>query len=156
MAELVVSVEVDATPERTWRALVDWESQGDWMLGTRVRGTERGGHAVGGGLVAVTGVGPLAVHDSMVVTQWEPPQRCVVRHTGRAIQGAGAFEVEPLPGGRSRVVWSEWVVPPLGLLGQAGWLLVRPLVRAGVAYSLRRLAGTLAQPPSDASPIGAG
>lgn len=144
MAELVVTVEVDAPPDVTWAALVDWEGQDDWMLLTTVRGTEAGGHAVGGGLEAVTGVGPLAFRDTMVVTQWEPPRRCVVRHTGDVVRGAGAFEVEPRPGDRARVVWTEWVVPPLGVAGQVAWLAVRPLVRAGVRYSLGRFAARVA------------
>lgn len=144
MAELVVTVDVDADPQRTWDALVDWGRQGEWMLGTTVRPTRSGGQGVGGGLEAVTGLGPLGVKDTMVVTQWEPPRRCLVRHTGAVVRGAGAFEVEPLPDGRSRVVWSEWLDLPLGLLGQVGWLAVRPALRLGVAASLRRFAAQVA------------
>jgi len=36
-------------------------------------------------------------------------------------------------------VWSEWLALPLGFFGRVGWLLVRPLVRASVTLSLRRL-----------------
>lgn len=151
MAELVVSVDVDASAERSWSALVDWERQGDWMLLTRVR-------AHGDRLEAVTGVGPFSVRDPMVLTQWDPPHnsspgRCVMRHTGELVRGAGAFEVEPLGSGpegstaRSRVTWSEWFVPPLGLVGQLAWLTVRPLVRAGIWLSLRRFAAGVAGGP---------
>lgn len=140
MAELVLAVEVDAPAERVWARLVDWDRQGAWMLGTRVRGTARDGQGVGGGIEAFTGVGPLGFLDTMVVTQWEPPRRCVVRHTGRVVRGAGAFEVEPLDEGRCRFVWSEWFDPPLGALGQLGFLAVRPLLRAGLELSLRRFA----------------
>ena len=76
----------------------------------------------------------------MVITVWEPPHRAVIRHTGKLVRGSGAFEVEPLTPGRARVVWSEWVDLPLGVLGRLGWPVVRPLLRAGVQLSLRRLA----------------
>jgi hypothetical protein len=56
------------------------------------------------------------------------------------VRGSGSFEVHDTGSGRSWVVWSEWIDLPLGLLGRLGWPLVRPLVRAGVAFSLRRLA----------------
>jgi hypothetical protein len=76
----------------------------------------------------------------MTVTVWEPPHRAVVRHTGRVVHGSGSFEVERLAPARSRVVWSEWVVPPLGAVGRLGWPLVRPVLRQFVQVSLRRLA----------------
>ena len=50
MAEIVLSVDVAAPAEATWAAAVDWEAQGEWMLGTRVEGTAQGGVGVGGGI----------------------------------------------------------------------------------------------------------
>lgn len=138
MPELIESVEVDAPPEKVWAALVDWERQGEWMLFTRVRATGQGGHGVGGRIEGWTGLGPLGFTDPMTVVIWEPPARCVMRHTGRVVRGAGAFEVVDLGGGRSRFVWSEFLDLPLGRLGLLGWPLARPLMRMGVAYSLRR------------------
>ena len=76
----------------------------------------------------------------MTIVVWEPPRRCVVRHTGRIVRGSGAFEVQDVGPGRSRVVWSEWLDLPLGIVGRLGWLVVRPLTRLGVAKSLQRLA----------------
>jgi hypothetical protein len=76
----------------------------------------------------------------MTITVWEPPRRAVVRHTGKVVRGAGAFEVEPLGERRSRVVWSEWVDLPFGALGRLGWPAAKVLVRAGLRMSLRRLA----------------
>jgi len=140
VAELVLSVDVDAPPAAVWAALTDWGRQGEWMLATGVRPTYRDGQGVGGRLAARTGVGPVAVLDLMTITAWEPPYRCLVSHTGRLVRGAGAFEVAELPGGRSRFTWAEWLDLPLGRLGQLGFLLVRPLVAAGVGVSLRRFA----------------
>jgi hypothetical protein len=76
----------------------------------------------------------------MVITEWDPPHRCAVLHTGRVVRGTGLFEVVDLGGGRSRFVWSEELELPLGAVGRAGWLLVRPLFMAGLRRSLARFA----------------
>jgi uncharacterized protein YndB with AHSA1/START domain len=137
--ELIVEVAVAAPADRTWAALTDWHRQGEWMLGTRVRPVGGDGHSVGGRLRAVTGVGRLGVVDEMVITEWEPPTVCRVRHVGRLVRGTGAFEVVARPGG-STMIWSEWLDLPLGAAGHLGWRLVRPGFRWGLAHSLRRFA----------------
>jgi hypothetical protein len=38
------------------------------------------------------------------------------------------------------LVWSELLELPLGRLGRLGWSVLEPVFRAGVAFSLRRLA----------------
>jgi hypothetical protein len=83
----------------------------------------------------------------MTIRVWEPPVRCVVRHTGRFVRGSGAFEITDLGDGRSRFTWSEWLDLPLGLPGRLGWPLVRPLMRAGVGFSLRRFARAVESAP---------
>jgi carbon monoxide dehydrogenase subunit G len=137
MAELTLSVDVAASAEQTWAALVDWDRQGEWMLGTQVVGEQA--DRVGGRLRARTGFGPLGITDTMTITAWEPPYRCDVEHTGRVVRGTGTFAVEDRPGG-SRFVWSERLDLPLGAVGRAGWPLVRPAFAAGVRLSLRRFA----------------
>ena len=139
-ATLVLTVDVDAPVEQTWAGATDWAGQGQWMLGTRVWPTAQGGQGVGGGIEAFTGVGPLGFLDRMEITLWEPPRRCHVLHLGRVVRGTGAFEVEPLPGDRSRFVWREDLDLPLGMLGRLGWPLVRPAFAFLVQLSLRRFA----------------
>jgi uncharacterized protein YndB with AHSA1/START domain len=145
VAELVASVDIDAPVERVWAALIDWETHGDWMVATSVQRTTADGDRVGAGIEGITKLGPFAIRDTMTFSQWQPPPaspaRCVVEHTGTLVRGSGAFEVEDIGGGRSRVVWSEWVQLPLGLLGEAGWVAVRPVVAMFLRLSLRRLAG---------------
>jgi carbon monoxide dehydrogenase subunit G len=137
--EITARVRVPAPPERTWRAVVDWPAQGEWMLATRVRGD----HGPGARVVARTGIGPIGFTDPMVVTEWAPPRRCVVRHTGRVVRGDGVFEVEPAGAG-SEFRWTERLDLPLGVAGRWGWRLARPLAQRGMDASLRRFARFLA------------
>ena len=83
--------------------------------------------------------------DTMVITEWDPPRRCVVRHTGAVVKGLGIFEVVALPGNRSRFVWAEELDLPLGVLGRLGWPVVRPGFAWGVRRSLRKLARDIEQ-----------
>ncbi|HEY0868974.1 MAG TPA: SRPBCC family protein [Acidothermaceae bacterium] len=144
MAELVVSTVVNAALDKVWAALTDWDTHGDWMVATIVRGTTDQHDGVGAGIEGITGIGSLVMRDTMTLSQWQPPPanpaRCVVEHTGKVVRGSGAFEVEELGPDQSRVVWSEWVQLPLGLLGETGWIAVRPLAALFLRISLRRLA----------------
>ncbi len=140
---VAVDVLVDAPVETVWAAVVDWESQGDWIVGTRVRVTGDRSEGMGTRIEAMTGGSRLAVVDPMVVTEWEPPNRCVLRHTGSSVRGDGVFEVFALPHGRSRFVWTEELELPLGRLGRGGWPIVRPAVVAGMRTSVQRLAARI-------------
>lgn len=166
MGEVSASVGVGAGPEAVWEALTDWARQGEWLLATQVHlvppasprpagqaaatpppATPPPGvgvpHAVGSGVgtrvEGLTRVGPVQLRDPMEVTFWDPPRRCEVRHLGPVVRGVGSFEVEPAPAG-SRVRWTEWLDPPLGLAGQVGLLALRPLLAAGMLASLERFA----------------
>ena len=139
-----MATDVNATPEQVWAALTDWESHGEWMLATTVSRTTDQLDGVGAGIEGSTGFGAFVMRDPMTLSQWQPPPtnpaRCVVEHTGKVVRGSGAFEVEEVAPGRSRVTWSEWVQLPLGLLGETGWIVVRPLFALFLRVSLRRLA----------------
>jgi hypothetical protein len=143
--ELPVPVEVDAPAAAVWSYVTDWERQGEWMLGTRVRVTGGEGRGVGTTLRAVTGVGPLGVVDTMEVVEFVPPAdgvpgRAAVRHTGRIVRGDGRFEVEALGPQRSRFTFTEQLDVPAGALGLLAWRIGSPVVRAGFVASLRRMA----------------
>ena len=70
---------VAAEPAATWRAAVNWPRQCEWIWATRVSG----GHGTGAKVSGRTGIGPIGFTDPMVITEWDPPRRCVLRHTGR-------------------------------------------------------------------------
>ncbi len=146
MRELVERVAVEAPPERVWAALTDWPAQGRWMLATDVETVGGPAQGVGGRLAARSGVPlpwrrgrHLGVLDTMVITEWDPPRRVVVQHTGRIVRGPGIFEVRP-SGAGTEFVWTERLYLPFGLLGVLGWPLARPFVVLGVRLSLRRFA----------------
>jgi hypothetical protein len=153
--ELAVPVEVDAPAAVVWDYVTDWERQGEWMLGTRVRVTGGDGRGVGTTLRAITGAGPLGVADTMEVVEFAAPSdaapgRAAVRHTGRIIRGDGFFEVVALGPHRCRFTFTELIDLPLGALGRLGWPLARPVVRAGFVASLRRMAARCAAGHRDA------
>jgi Polyketide cyclase / dehydrase and lipid transport len=143
---VAAEVIVDAEPEVIWRAAVDWPRQHEWIWATRVNG----GHGAGAEVIGRTGIGPIGFTDRMVITEWDPPHRCVLRHTGRVVRGTGIFEIAPR-GERSEFRWVEHIrlpVPPA-----VGALLSRvivPLAQWGLRSSLRRFARLLRKPaPQD-------
>jgi Polyketide cyclase / dehydrase and lipid transport len=140
MPEIALTVDVAAPADQLWAAVTDWPGQGQWMIGTSVRGTAQGGRGVGGGIEAFTGVGSVGFLDRMTITRWDPPYRCEVEHLGWVVRGSAVFEVVPVDEGHSRFIWAEWLTPPLGLVGAIGFALVRPFAVLGVRASLARLA----------------
>lgn len=144
MPELVETVDVDAPPEQVFAALVDWTTQGEWMLLTDVRTVDGAAQGVGGRIEATTGVPlpggrRLGVLDKMTITSWDPPHAVDVVHTGRVVRGTGSFQVRPRGTG-STFVWVETLDLPLGALGRLGWPLVKPGFVVGVRFSLKRFA----------------
>ncbi|MGO9083041.1 MAG: SRPBCC family protein [Streptosporangiaceae bacterium] len=145
MPKLVVTagVLVPASPQQVWDLAMDWSRQHEWIWATQVRG----GAAVGERVEARTALGPVGFTDTMVITQWDPPRRCVVRHTGTVVRGEGIFEVVERAGG-SEFRWTEKLDLPVssaGALGRrvvlpAALVLVAPPARIGLGSSLRRFA----------------
>lgn len=133
------SVVLRLAPEDAWDVVMDWERQSQWMLFTRVWATENDGTGVGGGVAARTSVGGIGFTDDMVITHWDPPRECTVKHLGTVVRGTGTFTITAGSSGGSRFTWAEDVVPPLGRVGAAGWVVVRPVFEAMMRRSLRRL-----------------
>lgn len=159
-AHLVVAVPVRASAREVWAALTDWDAQGEWMAATRVRAVDAdGGRRVGARIEACTGWGRLGFLDTMVVEEWRPPVRCVVRHTGTVVRGTGVFEISPDPRAADRVqlTWHEYLELPGGAAFGWGFAAVRPVLVYFVRRSLTRLARLIeersgSQPDSRASP----
>jgi uncharacterized protein YndB with AHSA1/START domain len=131
---IAMSLVIKAPIEKVWATLADWESQGDWMLQTRVDVTSEIREGVGTTITAFTGIGKLGVMDHMVVTSWQPPHICDVLHTGKIIKGTGRFELVVIDADTTRFNWSEEILAP-----RAIFLLIAPGLYAGVRISLTKL-----------------
>jgi hypothetical protein len=131
---IAMSLVIKAPIQRVWAALADWESQGDWMLQTKVDVTSQVREGVGTTIAAFTGIGKFGVMDDMVVTSWQPPHICDVLHTGKIIKGTGRFELVVIDADTTRFDWSEEILAPRAL-----FLLIAPGLYAGVRISLTKL-----------------
>ena len=138
---IAISLVIKAPIEKVWASLADWESQGDWMLQTKVKVTSQIRAGVGTSIAAFTGIGKIGIMDYMSVTTWQPPNICDVVHTGSIIKGTGRFELTQLNAQTTRLVWSEEI-----LATRALFLLIAPGVYAGVGISLFALRRQLQQP----------
>jgi hypothetical protein len=144
--EIRIRIRINAPIEKVWAAIADWESQGDWMLQTRVWVTSDIRAGVGTSISALTG--PLVksgfkfgLLDKMVVTNWQPPYLCEVDHVGKVIKGTGKFELTDLSSGHEAVTnfdWSETIKAP-----KAVFLLIYLPTYLGVRISLLRFRRSL-------------
>ena len=138
-----VAVTVNAPQSEVWHHLVDWQTQGNWMLGTSVWAVDSG-EGVDGRIAAFTGLFPksrkLGFIDYMTITKWEPPSVCDVLHTGKVVRGTGSFEVVLVSDNISKFLWREDVEVPFGAIGQVIWPIASMFLRVGIILSLRRFA----------------
>jgi hypothetical protein len=141
LKEFRVSVKIQASQENVWQRLVHWESQGEWMALTKVSATEKDSldSGVGTRVVAFTGIGKLGIRDSMVVTQWQPPEFCSVLHDGRIIKGIGEFRLVKIGAEKTRFDWYEEIEAPKWIL-----LLIKGGILLSVRYSLMKFARSFA------------
>ena len=138
---VALTVTVPRSQTQTWNAIVDWQSQSNWMLQTKVLVTSEQVEGEGTCIEAFTGpfhrIYPrmkwLGVLDLMRVTKWEPPVRCDVIHYGKILKGGGTFRVEHMDESHSYFHWSEDIEAP-----RLVFLLVKPFLLAGVKISLAR------------------
>lgn len=138
LKDFYARVTINATVNKVWRALVEWEKQGDWMALTRVSASDNGADdsGIGTTIEAFTGVGPFGVLDKMKVISWEPPHFCRVDHYGKVIKGIGEFRLVDL-GDKTRFDWYEEIKAPALIL-----FLIKPFILLTVNFSLRRFART--------------
>ncbi len=121
---IVVSVEIDATPERVWDVVEPVERHVDWMHdAVAIRFTTDQTRGTGTQFLCDTKVGPFKLVDQMEITEWEPAKVMGVRHTG-LVTGSGRFTLEPIDlGRRTRFTWAEDLVFPWWMGGPIGaWI----------------------------------
>ncbi len=145
MTRVVYSVDVDASAEQVFAAVVQWSGQDRWIPLTTVRAGRHAGIGLGGEIAAYTGIGPIGFLDTMVITRWDVPHRVDVLHTGNVVKGIGIMTVRPLGSDRARFYWAEDLEVPLGVLGQVGWQIVKPAFGIGMKAALNRFARLVEQ-----------
>ena len=146
---LRISIDLPVSRSIAWSAIADWESQGSWMLQTKVWVTSEIRDGVGTSIAAFTGpfykrypkFSSIGILDTMTVTTWNPPYSCDVAHTGKIIRGTGRFELVEIDSNRVRFNWSETIECP-----KVVFLAIAPFLWLGVRISLARFRTTLAKP----------
>jgi carbon monoxide dehydrogenase subunit G len=127
MKVATVSV-LNASPERVWRVLTDWDRQESWMPDVawiRVIGPEREMNARVAVRTKVFGI-PF-VTDKLKVVWWEPPRRLVVRHLG-LVRGTGEWRLDRT-GDRTRFSWTEDLTLDVPLVGDLALHVYGPGLR---------------------------
>ena len=119
---------LNATPERVWRVLTDWDRQASWMPDVawiRVIGSDRQLNARIAVRTKVLGV-PF-VTDKLKVIAWEPPSRLVVRHLG-LVRGTGEWRLDRSDD-RTRFSWIEDITLDVPLIGELAISVYEPVLR---------------------------
>lgn len=148
LSHLDLSIKVDKPIEAVWKSLVDWKSQSNWMLQTKVWSELDQDRTIKNGkgvlVFAFTGLFPslypklrLGILDTMEITKWQPPLLCEVVHIGKVIRGVGKFELKKNRD-KSIFYWQEEIIAPVYLL-----VIIKPIMLLGVWLSLRRFARQL-------------
>jgi hypothetical protein len=114
MSTLHLTRETSSAPAVVWDVLTDFAGYGRWMPLTRMQ-VDPGTPRLGWGFAGISGVGPLAFSDSMLVSGWAPPTdgdtgRFRVVKTGRLLGGWAEVTVTSLGAAGTRVDWVEEVV----------------------------------------------
>jgi hypothetical protein len=136
---LTFSIEIDAKPKTIFEYVSNWEKQSEWILFTKVKLLKGLPNQKDPLLLAITGVGPFKVKDTMVITNWSPYKLIVVEHTGRVVLGKGVFTIEEISEGKSKFIWQEITPIPFGLVGKIGLVLIRPIMNIAFGKSLKKL-----------------
>jgi hypothetical protein len=148
LSHLELNIKIDRPVKTVWDWLVDWKSQGDWMLQTKVWSELDQDRTIKNGkgvlIFAFTGLFPnlypkirLGILDTMEITKFKPPVLCEVVHIGRIIRGTGKFELKKSKNGTIFNWQEDLVAHPVFLL------IMKPLLLIGVWLSLRRFARQL-------------
>ena len=143
---LRITINLPCSQERAWVAIADWESQGNWMLQTKVWVTSQIREGAGTSISAFTGplykfypkFSSLGLLDTMVVTKWQPPEICDVVHTGKVLKGTGSFALSPINSASTKFNWSETIE-----CSRLKFLAIAPFLWVGVRISLARLSTSL-------------
>lgn len=148
LSHLELNIKINRPIESVWNSLVDWRSQSEWMLQTKVWSELDQDRTIKNGkgvlIFAFTGIFPklypklrLGILDTMEITNFKPPVLCEVVHIGRVIRGTGQFKLTKTKNG-TIFNWQENLIAPSIFL-----IVMKPVLLLGVWLSLRRFARQL-------------
>lgn len=148
LSHLELNIKINRPLESVWNSLVDWRSQSEWMLQTKVWSELDQDRTIKNGkgvlIFAFTGIFPklypklrLGILDTMEITNFKPPVLCEVVHIGRVIRGTGQFKLTKTKNG-TIFNWQENLIAPSIFL-----IVMKPVLLLGVWLSLRRFARQL-------------
>lgn len=140
---LTYKITIQASQQKTFEYVSDWEKQSDWILFTTVKNLSDPIDRVNPRLLATTSFGPLRFVDTMIVTEWQPYEKIVVEHTGRTIMGKGVFTVVATSPTSCEFIWQEITPVPFGVVGQIGLAVLKPAMKILFTISLKKLKRTI-------------
>jgi hypothetical protein len=136
---LTFSITIRASQQTIFDYVSDWEKQSDWILFTTVKKLSNPVHEKDVTLLATTKFGPIKFVDSMVIAEWQPPEKIIVEHTGRVVLGKGVFTIRELSSTSCQFIWEEITPVPFGRLGKAGLIVIKPFMNLMFNSSLKKL-----------------
>lgn len=132
VSDVVVSIDLDASPAEVWTIVEPVENHVQWMAdAVAIRFETEQSRGVGTRFLCDTKIGPLKITDQMEITEWVPAVNAEdgspgidgvmgVRHSG-IVTGSGRFTIRPLGDGtRSAFTWSESLDFPWFFGGRIG------------------------------------
>jgi uncharacterized protein YndB with AHSA1/START domain len=137
--EITQSITIGRSTAAVWPYLVDWERLDRWMEEiSDVRVTTSHREGVGVEASATVRIAGISTRDRIRVTRWEPPHVLEIAHLGW-VRGRGLMELSPGADRRSRLLWTETLIPPWGAVGALGMRASLPLMRRVFRRDLVRL-----------------
>lgn len=132
-----------ASVEAVWTVASDWSRHGDYFPLTHMSIADEPA-GVGQHFTAISKLGPLAMPDPMVVTQWSPPHgdgpgSFAIRKLGKVLAGTVDFTVTATPTG-SEITWVTDVSPAPTILATLSKPVSRPISRSLYAGVLKKIA----------------
>ena len=118
MSVFTVTRVVPLSVEETWARLTDFAGHGEAVPLTRMR-LDPGSPRVGWEFAGITGIGPVAFADPMVLTAYDPPGdgrtdgRFRIVKIGRWLRGWAEVSVAGTSDASTRVTWTEELGPRL-------------------------------------------
>lgn len=129
MADVTISIDIDAPLGSVWEELCAIEDHVEWMADAEeiIFDTDQR-RGVGTSFVCKTRIGPLRTADHMTITHWREYEAIGVVHEG-SVTGRGTFELHSSSPTTTSVTWHEVLTLPWWMGGPLGGSAAKPIFR---------------------------